>query len=264
MNEVQENLLKMMVDLDRILRAHGIYYALEYGTALGAVRHKGFIPWDDDLDVTIRREDVDRFREAVKDLPEGEYYLQEPLSTDWMNLFFKLRKNNTTAIEPDHLSTRMHQGLFIDVFILEKYPDSRFRRLLYDTVMTAEHVLQTISFKTYGKPKLDWLQRLFVWTVRKTDALLDMLPEEHTEYCTYRLGEFKRLIRSRYAEGITEVDFEGHRFTTFKDIHERLTDYYGDYMTLPPEDQRVGDHLSVFRADMDYKDWLRENGKEGE
>ena len=62
-----------------------------------------------------------------------------------------------------------------------------------------------------------------------------------------------------YAEGITEVDFEGHRFTTFKDIHERLTDYYGDYMTLPPEDQRVGDHLSVFRADMDYKDWLENN-----
>ena len=259
MNEVQENLLRMMVDLDRVLREHKVYYALEYGTALGAVRHKGFIPWDDDLDVAIRREDVDRFREAVKDLPKGEYYLQEPLSIDWMNQFFKLRKNGTTAIEPDHLNTRMHQGLFIDVFILEKYPDSRFRRLLYNTVMTTEHILQTISFKTYGKPGLDWLQKLFVKSVNLTDKLLDMLPEDHTEYLTYRLGAFKILIRSRYAEGTTEVEFEGHTFSTFRDIPDRLTDYYGDYMELPPEDQRVGDHLSVFRADMDYKDWLMQN-----
>lgn len=114
----QAALLELLTVFDNICRRLGISYQLFAGTALGAVRHKGFIPWDDDLDIIMLRPEYERFLKEAPAEPESEkYFLQAEFSEHWPMFFSKLRKNGTACIERyvprDEL---MHQGIYIDIF----------------------------------------------------------------------------------------------------------------------------------------------------
>lgn len=117
-NELQKIQLSMLKDFDAVCQRHRISYQLFSGTALGAVRHKGFIPWDDDIDVVVLREDYKRFfNSASKELDSNKYYVQRELSEHWPMFFSKLRLNGTTYIEKYHShDARIHQGIYIDIF----------------------------------------------------------------------------------------------------------------------------------------------------
>ena len=114
----QAALMELLTVFDNICRRLGISYQLFAGTALGAVRHKGFIPWDDDLDIIMLRPEYERFLKEAPAEPESEkYFLQSEFSEHWPMFFSKLRKNGTACIERyvprDEL---MHQGIYIDIF----------------------------------------------------------------------------------------------------------------------------------------------------
>lgn len=114
----QELLLEMLKDFDAVCRRHHISYQLFAGTALGAVRHHGFIPWDDDIDVILIRSEYQRFfDEAAGDFDPEIYYVQQEHGAHWPMPFSKLRRNNTTCIEKYHSrDPQMHQGVYIDIF----------------------------------------------------------------------------------------------------------------------------------------------------
>ena len=128
----QALLLEMLKDFDAVCRKHHISYQLFAGTALGAVRHHGFVPWDDDVDVILMRSEYDRlFAEAAGDFDPERYYVQRENSAHWPMQFSKLRRNHTACIEKYHPKDPLvHQGVYIDIFPCDNLSDRPLMRRL--------------------------------------------------------------------------------------------------------------------------------------
>jgi len=113
----QAVLVELLEEIDRICKKHNIPYVVFCGTALGAVRHKGIIPWDDDLDVSMLRKDYEKFLEVAPAELKEQYFLQAEGAKHWPMNFSKLRKNNTTYLEKYHpKDNETHQGIYVDIF----------------------------------------------------------------------------------------------------------------------------------------------------
>ena len=127
---LHDKMLELLTWLHSFCRENGIDYCLAYGSALGAVRHKGFIPWDDDVDIYMTGESYKKFRALFRTL-EGEsfnYLLQEIEEIDGMCTLSKIRIKNTTFIEPLFEKSNLHQGVYIDIFILHNAPSNSIKR----------------------------------------------------------------------------------------------------------------------------------------
>ena len=125
----QAVLLELLTEFDRICVKHGIGYVLFAGSALGAVRHQGFIPWDDDLDVAMLRADYQRFLQLAPAELGEQYFLQGEFSAHWPMFFSKLRKNGTACMErfvPK--DEKMHQGIYMDIFPVDNLSDNALVR----------------------------------------------------------------------------------------------------------------------------------------
>ena len=134
---VQKIELDILDAVDRFCREHDINYSLSYGTLIGAVRHQGFIPWDDDIDLMMKRDDYDRFiKEWTNDPPDGLFLQTEVTDPDYRNNFLKIRKNNTTFIQSEKEKTcGYHTGIFIDIFPVDRVaPEGLSRNCNIDSV----------------------------------------------------------------------------------------------------------------------------------
>ena len=260
--DVHEGLLEMMTDLDAVLRKNGVNYSLMYGTAIGAVRHKGFIPWDDDLDIVILDDQRELFEESLKDLPEGKYFLQKPLTQDWPNAFYKFRLNNSTAIEEAHLRARYHQGLFIDVFLARRCPAPGLKRRLYLAIEVAQRGVRIASFVTIGRRWLNWLQWILFWMYRGGTRIMRFLASKNEDYLYFdEPTGCREIFPRKLVEDTMDIEFEGRTFRLVRDYDTILTYSFGDYMTPPPEEERkVKQHLIAYDRNRDYRDWFAENG----
>ena len=126
---VQEIGLEILKTIDRFCREKGITYYLFYGTELGAVRHMGFIPWDDDVDVILFRKDFEKFREEwKKDPPEGYFYQDGETDPNYKVKITKVRKNGTALVEESAKDVEMHHGVWVDLFVLDDYVKNSFLR----------------------------------------------------------------------------------------------------------------------------------------
>ena len=122
--EHQGIMLELLREFDRICTDFSIPYTLFAGTLLGAVRHDGFIPWDDDLDVALLRKDYDRFLSVAPDALKKSFFLQKEFSEHWPMCFSKLRKNGTACIEKSiPKDKQQHQGIYIDIFPIDSLSD---------------------------------------------------------------------------------------------------------------------------------------------
>ena len=254
-NEIQEGLLEIMTDVDKAFRECDVNYTLAYGTLLGAVRHKGFIPWDDDVDIIILDSDERKLDEVCSRLPEGKYFLQKPLSIDWANTFYKLKLNGSTAIEKSHLGTRMHQGLFIDIFVARRCPPPGIRRRLYFLFEYMRRGNRLLCFRNYGRPRRDWLQAVLYWMYRRNLGFCRLLSGKSDKfvYIDESSGNRDVFQREDLLE-IADIEFEGKMFETVRCYDKWLTAMFGDYMQLPPEEERIGGHLIAYDRNLDYKD----------
>ena len=125
----QQVLAELLHEFDRVCKKYDIKYALFAGSALGAVRHRGFIPWDDDLDVVVERSDYEKLIKIAPEAFGDEYYFQVELSEHWPLPFSKLRKNGTTCLEKYHPKDKeIHQGIYIDVFPVDNASDNPLLR----------------------------------------------------------------------------------------------------------------------------------------
>lgn len=246
LREHQMLMLHMLQEVDAICKKLHINYMLFAGSALGAVRHQGFIPWDDDLDIVMLRKDYEEFLSvAPNELNQNEYFLQKEFSEHWPMFFTKLRKNGTACIERQLPKDRfMHQGIYIDIFPcdnLSNNPITRRFQFLASKVVIAKSVYER------GYITDNWMKKVFIQLCR----LLPLKPfwkfalrreEDNSQYVHTFFGGASRYEKNIYPrswfESTVFLPFEGGCYPVSVHYDELLTKLYGDYMTPLPEEKR--------------------------
>lgn len=245
LQEHQEALLTLLVAFDRVCKELNIPYILFAGTLLGAVRHKGFIPWDDDLDVMMLREDYERFlQEADAVLDQEKFYLQKEFSQHWPMFFSKLRLNGTTCLEKYHPKDhKTHQGVYIDIFPCDTAAKSKLGRKLqfYCSKVVIAKALDARGYDTDSNKKKLFMQ-LCRLLPQKLFYKITTPKGKRTDTVHSFLGgasKYEKNIYPRsYFEKTVPAQFAGHFFPIPEEYDGLLSVLYGDYMTMPPEEDR--------------------------
>lgn len=264
-NQLQETLLQMLADFDEVCRKYDIKYTLFAGTALGAVRHQGFIPWDDDLDIIMLRSEYERFFElAAKDFSKNKYYVQKEYSPHWPMFFSKLRLNNTAAIEKYHpKDALMHQGVYIDIFPCDNLYHNRLAAQLQ---FAASKVIIAKSLDKRGYETNSKIKKLFM-------AFCRFMPQKPLHrFCVNRKADHTQTVHSffgcsskyeksiypkKWFTEITYMQFGNGEYPVSAHYDELLTKLYDDYMVLPPaEARKCKQHIAILDLNKNYTAYL--------
>lgn len=249
----QAVLYELLVEFDRVCRLHGIPYILYAGTAIGAVRHDGFVPWDDDADVLMLRKDYERFLEVAEQTLYNQYFLQKEYSEHWPVASSKLRKNNTTCLEKYHPDDKLrHQGIYIDIFPCDNAFDNRFMRKLqfYASRVIIAKDLSERGYETDSTAKKIIMMMCKVFPKKLLRKIVLLKGKDNTRFVHSFFGSTRTDKKSVYLRGwITAVEnhrFKDSQFLISSYYDELLTVMYGDYMKIPPEEDRKCKVHAVF------------------
>lgn len=257
--EYKEIVLSVLVRIDRICRENGLTYMLCYGTLLGAVRHQGFIPWDDDVDIIMPREDYDALSRLIRAENLGLNFISIETNKDTIYPYAKVC-DTKTVVDEKHFRCVKGYGAFVDVFPMDYLPEDerawhvmkkkhiQLRRLITHTARTG--FVWTSSPLTNAKRMAAFAVGKCLSTRRLIEAMTATLLEGN-KTPTGRIGVVWDLdFPADFARKTSEVIFEGYLFLAPEDPHEVLTRLYGDYMQLPPESERVNKHpLDCYRME---------------
>lgn len=257
LKKVQKIQLEMAKDIKRVCEENGIRYFLYRGTFLGAVRHKGVIPWDDDMDFGMMRPDYEKFRKIAPEKLGKDYCFQDWNTDENYALpFGKVRKRNTVFVEAK-CARLPENGVYIDIYPLDYAPaDEGERKALAKKLL---HLFRVKLMKSKYTPwmeeeKIIWKKRigytlyqaaaLFVSQKKLIDiyeGLVKAVPEGDTLYEQSALPIAYYFDKSWVAQ-VQEYPYEDTTFAGPKDYDAFLSSLYGDYMQLPPEDKRENRH----------------------
>ena len=251
----------------RICEAQGLRYFCAGGTAIGAVRHQGMIPWDDDIDVFMPRPDYDRFlRLAAQSMPEGYEVLSPYATKDYPMYFAKMCNARTTLLENERIPCVF--GLYIDIFPLDGACDDvetcyrekrRFKRLMnkleavsthnsfgeYVGLLTKRREWGRFAVKTVAFCCRSWLRR---WLLKQMDSIAYGHDYALSSRVVTYSGAYQRqeIYPKAWLETPQMSAFEGLMVNLPHDYDAYLRHFFGDYMTLPPVEQRASHHQKVF------------------
>ena len=264
-------MLNMLVDIDEVCRKHGLCYYLAYGTLLGAVRHHGFIPWDDDADIMMPRKDYEKFLRIAPDELGSQYFVQyyktEPY---YRHPFAKIRRNGTACIIQDHRHIRMHQGIFVDVFPLENAPSSKLmRKIMWGMACLTDRLcaltIANLPHKYRWLAPIKWFFALFFkpsFFACLGTFLVRSIQPQHSDLLLCVMGNvmMEELPCSWLGEGRDAV-FAGHVLRIPLDAESYLHKNYGDFMCFPPVERRQPAHAkdgTQVSATEDYRSFIPE------
>lgn len=269
MKQIQSKILEIMSYVDRLCRDNNIEYYIMGGTALGAVRHKGFIPWDDDLDIFMTPDNYEKFKSAFSIQTDPRFEMQEwRLGSNPLE-YAKVRMNGTTFIEANFKENRnMHHGVFIDIMILHKCPKSRIKKSLL--FLFSRYVqIQALAER-------NWIPKSKLQTIIL--RLVCLLPKHFMSgYCYKQIYRYDKqdmqdyqycyfLTKASFNQAIfpkemfmkpVDITFETTKLLAPTDIHGYLKSRYGNYMALPPEEEReAAKHAEIVDLEKDYKEYF--------
>lgn len=251
LDKLHDRLLGIMCDFDRICRENGLEYFLYGGTLLGAVRHGGFIPWDDDVDIAMRREDFERLGEIIRRECPDRYFWQTCFTDPaYPMLFAKIRAKGTFIRESKWDDRRMNKGIYIDILPLDRFPKNRLLGCLVLRAMSFLH--QTCAFKrshaghVFGKMAFWIMKRLPVsvsYCLRAQVMRISNAAKSDGAICSF--GSHyqpmsKRILRDAWFGKPAEIRFAGHLFMAPERAEDYLRHLFGDrYMDMPPPELQV-------------------------
>lgn len=250
LRKIQMIQLEMLIEVDRICKKCGIHYNIIAGTLLGAIRHGGYIPWDDDADVAMLRNEYEKFRKACKvELDTSRFYFQDHRNTKGYRWGYgKIRRKNTLFLREYQEHMPYKQGIFIDIFPLDGVPNNYFLRSLKNFECFC---VRKILWSKVGKiaEKNFWKRQVYI--------VLDKIPEKdvfkHYHRMIRRANKKKtRMVRiltfptpneewgyyRNWYENSVDTKFEGINFQGIKDYDSYLSFKFGNYMELPPMEKR--------------------------
>ena len=251
LRKVQLAQLEMAKKVKEICDANEIKYFLDGGTLLGAVRHHGFIPWDDDLDIGMLRKDYDRFISIAQSALGDQYFLQTCDTDDhYWHPFAKIRKIGTIYREEGSRGVWIHNELFIDIFPFDCFPNSRIKlKIMRTKIKVCWKVLALrtgfypwLTNNVFAKKLVSIISREKI--KKKYMTAMTSYNERGTKDVDVETGPLagRHLLPSDCFEDTVDLLFEGEYFKCPKGYQEVLKRYYGDYMTLPPEEKRKNVH----------------------
>ena len=246
--------MEILDQIDRICKKHNITYYADGGTLLGAVRHKGFIPWDDDLDVQMYRDDLEKFCKVAKDELKPPFFLQtwetEEGFYPWL---FKVRKSDTACFTEWEIENNPggNRGIFVDIFPIDntthnhwmqrwQYACAKYRvcyghlQRKYKTASWQKKVLIAMAWPM----KIGCVRRFVIrqserYNDRETELVGAFYGTSRLSHCVYRRTTFGTPCR---------LPFENTTLPVASDYDDYLTVTFGDYMTPPPVEQQVCQH----------------------
>lgn len=271
LSQVKKIELEILSVVHNFCSEHNLKYSLAYGTLLGAVRHKGFIPWDDDIDIWMPREDYKKFIKLWSNNPVEGYILQTPYNEpEFTQNFSKIRKNNTTYLQSGEEHLTYHKGIFIDIFPLDRIAATSFKRKMQnlDAVFMMLYARKFIPENETGIKKL--ISKIALSVIPKSMYEFLKLKFEKkiirksSQSAGYKyFGSMMSLSKLSYSSNMFEdmvtLFFEHKEFMVTPIYNEVLTKFYGDYMKLPPVDQRVWAHHPVL---IDFENNIEDIKKE--
>lgn len=250
LKQIQKIELEMLLEVDRICKENSIRYTIIGGTLLGAVRHGGFIPWDDDADVAMLRPEYEKFCSVIDEkLDSSRFYFQNIERTEGYRWgYAKLRRKGTLFLRENQEDMGYEQGIFLDIFPIDGTPNNEILRKIHKfRCFCVRKILWSKVGKKVSKNKLQ----------RTVYSILSMIPDkiikklyrglilkihpntsEVVRTLTYPAPKKLDGYYRRWFAETAPISFEGYEFEGVRDYQEWLSFEFGNYMELPPEDKR--------------------------
>lgn len=272
MNELQKTEFDLLLQLDAVCRKLDITWFLVCGSALGAVKYAGFIPWDDDIDVAMYREDYERFVQTAPELlPEGVFLQNYRTDPAYPQIGSKLRNSNTTYIERTAAALPMNHGVFIDVFPLDGYPEGKLAGKLFEIKkrIYSAMMLSGCDFPRNGSGKILFRACRILGIYKHTNRVAELYHRMITRYpvrpdgivCNHAnwQGTQDYAPQAVFGDGAS-AEFESLSVKVPAEYHVYLTQKYGEYMLDPPQEEQVGHHYHlVCDCSRSYTDYFEKN-----
>lgn len=267
---VQKACLRIFDEFDSVCRERGLRYYMACGTMLGAVRHKGYIPWDDDVDVYMPRPDYETLKQHASEwLPARLKFVDNTTDITFPHYFGKIEDTSTTMVERSYLGH--YGGVWIDLFPIDGAPDDAQERRAHIKRFKHWRRLQYFVYRNPWKHGfsaggiLVWIvQKLYSkqYVNRRLEAIVKEYGFEDHNLLMPHNDKQKTFTKQVLGPAPVEYDFEGRRFYGVKDYDAYLKIIFGDYMKLPPVEERTAHHdIACFDPNLPIAEYLRREGK---
>lgn len=268
LTRVHEANLKLLKEIDRICRKYRIQYMLDSGTLLGAVRHKGFIPWDDDADVVFTRPNYEKFlKVAERELPKGMTLLR-PQNIRGGRVFYDFTTRilyDNSRVHEDNAQMRFYEGklnhLWVDLFVLDRLPEGKFgaffakflQKVVYGMAIGHRDQIDFSKYSLADKVRVGVLSTVgklipmpFLIKLQTVLAAKDWKKKtDKRYYSNYQPDYLYVTLDADWCEETVDLEFEDTVLMAPKGYDHVLTWIYGDYMKLPPREKQVPAHSSI-------------------
>ena len=279
LNKIKRVQMNILSELIRVCEENNLTYCAFYGTLLGVIRHKGYIPWDDDADILMPRKDYDKLLELAPKVFKKPYFLQTPESDPecFYGGYAKLRNSDTTGLEERNKGHNCNQGIWIDIFPLDYVlKSSEEKKKQQELILKYQRLLLK---KTYPEKRMLWdlpedeeekIKKAGRWYSR--EKLCRLLHDTITDFGTEISDKVAVLARYRFGRLYTEysvADFEFVVPAKFEDIEIMIpvgyedclmTEYGGNYLYYAAVQERKPHHQAIFDTDVSYIDYIVRNG----